>query len=185
MKNLGAISTGEKKPRRSPVSWSDEKKKAESEVQTQAPSRTSKRTVRPLVDQCVAIISMNVFQFSKEDFWAMVRADCKLKERFQRHLCRMTQIKRLRNYKSWHEDGKQLELEEDYDEQGRKHGRCIYWHPDGRTSCQLAYRHGQPDGPQHWYGPSGELTRHCLYEDGLCYYVSPATPTGQTINSKA
>jgi hypothetical protein len=129
------------------------------------PRQTVKRKVPSLVDTCAKFIALHVHQVpnKKEGFAAL--AALHLDEVVQKHMGRLNQVHYFHQYRTHFRDGKP-ELLENYDSEGRKHGRCLYWNENGRVDSFLKFHHGLPHGSQKWYDQRGVLIRHLRYKLG-------------------
>jgi hypothetical protein len=118
-----------------------------------------------LVDISARFIAQHVAQIpNKREGFAALTA-LQLDEAVQKHMGRLNQIHYFHQYRTHYRDGKP-ELLEHYDDEGRKHGRCLYWNENGRVDSMLKYHHGLPHGSQKWYDLRGVLVKQLRYKAG-------------------
>ena len=127
--------------------------------------RKKKVKMTSLVDICARFIALHVQEIpnTKEGFAAL--AVLHLDEAVQKHMGRLNQIHFFHQYRTHYRDGKP-ELLENFDDEGRKHGRCLYWNDNGRVDSMLKYQHGLPHGSQKWYDQRGVLVKQLRYKKG-------------------
>jgi hypothetical protein len=125
--------------------------------------RTKKVVMTSLVDICAKFIALHAQQIPKEGFATLHRLH--LDEAVQKYMGRLNQIHHFCQYRTHYRDGKP-ELLEHYDDEGRKHGKCLYWNENGRMDSLLKYHHGVPHGSQKWYDQRGVLVKQFRYKEG-------------------
>ncbi|KAL6064360.1 hypothetical protein QOT17_010939 [Balamuthia mandrillaris] len=119
---------------------------------------------------------------SWQDSWVHAIPSAVLPE-LQRHLSREDQVRFLQDVRQWHATAlaactatatandtataaTTLWCHERFDEEGRPHGLCSWWYPNGQPWRRERYSHGVKHGASRWWHPNGRPRCFMVFERG-------------------